>query len=77
MVEFVFVQVIGDLYQSDPLGVYLKRLFGGLLRYQFVDLGQSVSVGNPGISYSDLLILIPGSRAISICLFYAIHITKA
>ena len=36
-----------------------------------------VVVGNSGISYSDFLILIPGSRVISICLFYAIHITKA
>ena len=37
------MQVISDLYQSAPLGVYLQRLSSGLLRCQFVDLGQSVS----------------------------------
>ena len=42
-----------------------------------LDLVKPPPVGNPGISYSDLLILIPGSRVISICLFYAIHIMKA
>ena len=39
----MFVQVIGDLYQSVPMGVYLKGVFGRLLRCQFVDLDQSVS----------------------------------
>ena len=37
------MQVIGDLYQSVPLGVYLKGVSGRLLICQFVDLGQSVS----------------------------------
>ena len=47
-------------------------------RYPTTQQGSKLgTVGNPGISYLDLLILIPGSRAISICLFYAIHITKA
>ena len=32
IVEFVFVQVIGDLCQSVPLGVYLKGVSGRLLR---------------------------------------------
>ena len=35
-----------------------------------------VGVENPGISYSELLFLIPGSRAITSWSFYAIHITK-
>ena len=48
-----------------------------VLRGQENDTGRRCSVGNPGISYSDLLILIPGSRVISIWFFYAIHITKA
>ena len=42
-----------------------------------LETSRDQGVGNTGISYSDLRILIPGSRAIFICLFYAIHITKA
>ena len=31
MVKFMFAMVVGDLYQSVSLGVYLGRLSGGLL----------------------------------------------
>ena len=37
------MHVVSDLYQSVPLSVNLKGASGGLLRCQFVDLGQSVS----------------------------------